>query len=79
MAPDPLSEKYYGISPYAFCNDNPVNFVDPDGEAPRLYIQKSGLGHTFVTTGEGVNTVVYSYGRYGALKETSGSTSGKFT
>ena len=34
MTPDPLSEKYYGISPYAFCNNNPVNFVDPDGEFP---------------------------------------------
>lgn len=33
MTPDPLSEKYYGVSPYAFCNNNPVNFVDPDGEA----------------------------------------------
>ena len=33
MTPDPLSEKYYGISPYAFCNNNPVNFVDPDGKA----------------------------------------------
>ena len=32
MTPDPLSEKYYGISPYAFCNNNPVNFVDPDGK-----------------------------------------------
>ena len=31
MTPDPLSEKYYGISPYAFCNNNPVNFVDLDG------------------------------------------------
>ena len=31
MTPDPLSEKYYGISPYAFCANNPVNFVDPDG------------------------------------------------
>ena len=31
MTPDPLSEKYYGISPYAFCNNNPVNLVDPDG------------------------------------------------
>jgi RHS repeat-associated protein len=30
--PDPLAEKYYSISPYAFCNNNPVNFVDPDGE-----------------------------------------------
>ena len=31
--PDPLAEKYYSISPYAFCNNNPVNFVDPDGKA----------------------------------------------
>ena len=31
MTPDPLSEKYYGVSPYAFCNNNPVNLVDPDG------------------------------------------------
>ena len=34
MMPDPLSEKYYGTSPYTFCNNNPVNFVDPDGEHP---------------------------------------------
>ncbi len=31
MTPDPLSEKYYGISPYTFCNNNPVNLVDHDG------------------------------------------------
>ena len=29
--PDPLADKYYSISPYAFCNNNPVNFVDLDG------------------------------------------------
>ena len=29
--PDPLSEKYYSISPYAYCANNPVNAVDPDG------------------------------------------------
>lgn len=32
MAPDPLSEKYYGLSVYGYCAGNPVNFVDPDGE-----------------------------------------------
>ena len=31
--PDPLAEKYPGISPYVYCNSNPVNFVDPDGMA----------------------------------------------
>lgn len=28
---DPLAEKYYDISPYAWCGNNPVKFVDPDG------------------------------------------------
>ena len=31
MTPDPLSEKYYGISPYTYCDGDPVNFIDPDG------------------------------------------------
>ena len=29
---DPLCEKYYNITPYAYCNNNPVNRVDPYGE-----------------------------------------------
>ena len=28
---DPLSEKYYHISPYAYCGGNPINRVDPVG------------------------------------------------
>ena len=28
---DPLAEKYYPTSPYAWCGNNPVRFVDPDG------------------------------------------------
>ncbi len=28
---DPMCEKYYDISPYAYCAGNPVNLVDPDG------------------------------------------------
>jgi len=31
---DPLCEKYYHISPYAYCAGNPVNAVDPDGRNP---------------------------------------------
>ena len=32
FARDPLAEKYYSISPYAFCAGNPVKYLDPDGE-----------------------------------------------
>lgn len=31
MVPDPLAEKYYGVSPYAYCHDNPINAIDLDG------------------------------------------------
>ena len=29
---DPLCEKYYSVSPYAYCANNPVNAFDPDGK-----------------------------------------------
>ncbi len=32
---DPLCEKYYSISPYVYCVNNPVNAIDPDGRIVR--------------------------------------------
>jgi RHS repeat-associated protein len=37
---DPLAEKYYDISPYAWCGNNPVKFVDPDG---RIIVDSNGV------------------------------------
>ena len=34
MSPDPLSEEFPDYSPYTFCFNNPMRFVDPDGMAP---------------------------------------------
>ena len=36
---DPLAEKYYSISPYVYCKNNPVKHFDPDGREVRY-----GLG-----------------------------------
>ena len=33
---DPLAEKYYGVSPYAYCLGDPVKNVDVDGEKVRV-------------------------------------------
>ena len=33
---DPLSEKYFGISPYAYCGNNPMMYMDSDGRIIRL-------------------------------------------
>ena len=38
----PLCEKYYSISPYAYCAGNPVNLVDPDGVDIYRYDADSG-------------------------------------
>jgi len=58
---DPLCEKYYSISPYAYCHNNPINKFDPDGNIdyfsntgkylyskgsePSMYVQR---GNVFV-------------------------------
>jgi RHS repeat-associated protein len=31
MAVDPMAEKYYHVSPYAYCANNPVSRIDPTG------------------------------------------------
>ena len=35
-APDPMAVKYYSVSPYAYCANNPVKFVDPKGKTIKL-------------------------------------------
>src|SRR5574344_960527 len=76
--PDPMSEKYYGTSGYAYCVDNPIRLIDSNGDSVRVYIETVKQGHAWITTREGVNTIVYSYGRYdgttGSLSQSGLST-----
>ena len=67
---DPLAEKYYNVSPYTYCNNNPVNAVDPDGRGVWLFATKLPgthipfATHTFlVVTGD--NGTVLRYAAYG--------------
>ena len=42
---DPLCEKYYSVSPYAYCGGAPVNAVDPDGKEGVKYVDEDGNKH----------------------------------
>ena len=73
---DPLAEKYYSTSLFAYCLNNPLKYVDYDGRKPRIYVETKGFGHVFVTTGNGQNTTVYTYGRYGDINWNKSSSAG---
>ena len=61
---DPLCEKYYDTSPYAYCANNPMKYIDPDGEAWRL----TRDDYTGEYTGYQWVDPEYSYNEDGTLK-----------
>lgn len=73
LSPDPLMDKYPGISPYAYCNWNPMKYVDPDGK-DAIYItfpqyKANGIPHTghagvLLINNQNGLTKYYEYGRY---------------
>jgi RHS repeat-associated protein len=53
-SPDPLTGEYPWVSPYVYCANNPIKYVDPDGKliCPVLYREnnKSGLIPKYYTS-----------------------------
>ena len=61
---DPLCEKYYSISPYVYCANNPVNLIDPDGRDWYQFENKNGTKSTIWQEGNNktvtINDQVYN-------------------
>lgn len=73
---------YHWESPYAYCNNNPVNCVDPDGKKVQLvirdlnsFVPKCIAAHSFVMVTSGNQKTTYTYGPsgifFGTLQRTS--------
>jgi hypothetical protein len=70
---DPLAEKYYSISPYVYCANNPVRYIDSDGRDWVLsYV--NGVAEYYydrtVTSQEDVNN---KYGESGVIHVATGT------
>ena len=55
---DPLCEKYYHISPYAYCAGNPVNGIDINGDSITILAGKETFVYSPGTTYEGKNEFI---------------------
>ena len=44
---DPLCEKYYGVSPYAYCANNPMRYIDADGNAIKIWYKDKNGNNTY--------------------------------
>ena len=64
---DPLSHKYYSTSPYAYCANNPVNAIDPDGRYTKVIQKEDGTYEVIGGELDGDNNIyLYSNGERGA-------------
>ena len=50
---DPLAERYYNVSPYAYCANNPISHIDPTGMDSTYYNSK---GNVIYSCGNDPNT-----------------------
>ncbi|MFL9836660.1 RHS repeat-associated core domain-containing protein, partial [Flavobacterium sp. ST-75] len=57
---DPLADKYPDWSSYAYCFNNPIRYVDPDGRAPEdiIYVNAKGGVIKVVKDGSAIITIV---------------------
>ena len=79
-AQDPLAEKYYAVSPYAYCSANPVNIVDPNGLAWKpLYYNGEYVGYEWISNDDAYENGQLKDGYYEqAIFFTATGTQGSF-
>lgn len=64
---DPMSEKYYNFSPYAYCAGNPVNLLDSDGRFMSTHTDQ--YGNVVFVKNDGDNGVYRHFGDINQTKQ----------
>ena len=77
LSVDPLSDKYPNLTPYAYCANNPVVLVDPDGRKDRPFNAKTDKP---ITSQRGTATPIqYTYNDKGELIYSSNSSKNAYS
>ena len=53
---DPMAEKYYPVSPYVYCNNNPIREIDPSGKNPFVLGGAAAAAFDFAAISLGIVT-----------------------
>ena len=72
--PDPHAEKYYNISPYAYCANSPVNAIDPDGKDIYLMNEEGRMTLALKTDDDFDQVAATRKDKYGYTQVTGSST-----
>ena len=64
---DPLAKDYYATSPYGYCNNSPVRYIDPTGRAWKPIYEKDEKGNDIYNGYEWISESD-SYNQDGSLK-----------
>jgi len=59
LAVDPMADKYPSISPFVYCANSPLIFIDPTGET-WVYVQTSDTTGYYQWVDDGKNDIVYT-------------------
>ena len=62
-SPDPLSDKYPQISSYAYCANNPMKYVDPDGREKHIFHPEKSAGmYTSINLPDDNGIYIFAHG-----------------